>query len=319
MTTNPLVSIVVPVYNTAKYLPRCLDSTIRQTYKNLEIILVDDGSTDNSPNIIKTYAKKDQRIKVTRQKNQGLSSARNTGIAHATGKYITFVDSDDEISPTMAEKLLTALQKTHSDISVCSFREVYPSGKITHFSNNRPATTYTTEQALKAMLLEHGFMMSATMKLFPTKYFQKIQFPVGKLHEDIDTTYKLIMQATRVAFIPDELYTYHHHDDSIIATKSFDPRKLDIIALTDQMCDNIESKYPNLANVTRERRIRARFSVLRQIPLSHPEIKQILSYLKAHQTFITKNPSSTTTDKIALRLALFSPRLFQLAYKLKRP
>ena len=156
------------------------------------------------------------------------------------------------------------------------------------------------------------------MKLFPKTYFKDTKFPIGKLHEDIGTTYKLIMQATKISFIPDELYIYHHHNSSIISTKNFDPRKLDIITLTDQMCSDIDQEYPELKNVTNERRIRARFSILRQIPLHHPEAKNILKYLKTHKAYIAKNPEATTTDKLALKLALINPKLFQLAYKIKK-
>ncbi len=318
MKNNPLVSIIVPIFNAAKYLPACLDSVTNQTYQNLEIILVDDGSTDNSYQIAKSYAKKDPRIKLVHQKNQGLSGARNTGVVKATGTYLTFIDSDDEVKLNFIEKLLTTLQKTNADISVCSFKEFYTNGKITHFSQSYPAKTYNTKNALRAMLKEEGFMLSATMKLFPKTYFKDIKFPIGKLHEDVGTTYKLIMQAAKVSFIPDELYIYHHHDDSIISTKNFDSRKLGIITLTDQMCSNIDQKYPDLTNITNERRIRARFSILRQIPLSHPETKNILQYLKDHKSYITKNPAATTTDKLAIKLALVSPKLFQLAYKIKK-
>ena len=152
---NPLISIIIPVYNTAKYLPRCLDSVLKQTYQNLEIIVVDDGSTDNSPKIIKEYATKDNRIKVIHQKNAGLSAARNTGITKATGKYISFVDSDDEISHNMIKKLFDVLQRNNTDISVCSFKEVYPDNKVTHFGQNYSPQTYNTAEALKAMLQEH--------------------------------------------------------------------------------------------------------------------------------------------------------------------
>ena len=317
MKNNPLISVIVPIYNTSKYLPRCLNSIINQTYKNLEIICINDGSTDSSLSILQNYAQKDSRIKITTQKNAGLSAARNTGITKSTGKYITFVDSDDEISHNMLEKLLVSLQKNDTDISVCSFKEIYPDGEITHFNKVSSAQTYTTEQALKAMLQEQGFMLSATMKLFPTTYFKNIQFPIGKLHEDIGTTYKLIMRAHRVTFVPEELYFYHHHGESI-TSKKFDERKLDIIVLTDQMCKDIDAKYPTLKNITNERRMRARFSVLRQIPTNNPETKIILQYLRTHKSYITKNPEATKTDKFALALVLFSPKLFQLAYKIKK-
>lgn len=317
MKNNLLISVIIPVYNSARYLPKCLDSIINQTYQNLEIICINDGSTDNSVKILQNYTKKDPRIKILNQKNAGLSTARNSGIKAATGKYITFVDSDDQIKPTMLKDMISTLQDSHADIAVCSFKEIYPNGKITHFNKNHPKKAYNTASALKAMLKEEGFMVSATMKLFPTKYFKNVKFPVGKLHEDVGTTYKLIMQAPKIVFLPNEYYIYNHHNNSIIKSK-FDARKLDLITLTDQMCDDIDQKYPALKNVTNERRMRARFSILRQIPLQNLETKNLVKYLKTHRTYITQNPEATKADKIALKLALTSPKLFQLAYKVKK-
>ena len=311
---NPKVSIIVPVYNTADYLSACLDSLLAQTYENLEIIIIDDGSTDNSPAIIESYAKKDSRIKTIRQKNQGLSGARNAGLKEATGEYVTFVDSDDMIEPSMLQDMIIALEDTNSDIAVCSFKEIYPNGKIVHFNKNLPKKVYDTKSALKAMLQERGFMISTTMKLFPTKYFKDIKFPVGKLHEDVGTTYKLIQKARNIIFLPQECYLYCHYGDSIIS--KFNDHKLDLINLTDKMCDEIDTKFSDLKNITNERRMRARFSILRQIPLDHPETKSIIKYLRDHQNYITDNPKATKTDKIALKFALFNPKLFQIAYKL---
>lgn len=313
---NPLVSVIVPAYNTAKHLPKCLNSIIKQSYQNLEIIIIDDGSTDNSSTIIERFAKNDKRIKAIQQKNQGLSEARNNGVKKATGKYITFVDSDDQIAKTMIEKMVQAIIKTKANIAVCSFKEIYPNGKTAHFNRQKnPQKIYDTKNALKAMLQEQGFMVSSTMKLFPIDYFKDIKFPKGMLHEDVNTTYKLIMKAERIIFIPDELYYYVHHDNSII-TQEFDERKLILIKFTDQMCDDIEKKFPTLKDITNERRIRARFSILRQIPLRHHKTKQIINYLKTHQNYIINNPNATAIDRAALKLILISPKLFQLSYKL---
>ena len=314
---SPKVSIIIPVYNSAKYLKTCLDSVLSQTYQNLEIILIDDGSTDNSNKLVDDFAKSNPHIKSLHQKNAGLSAARNAGIKNATGNYIMFVDSDDYIEPDMIKDMLAALEKTDSDIAVCSFKETYPNGKISHFnSRNHPQKVYDQESALHAMLKEEGFMVSATMKLFPKNYFKDITFPIGKVHEDVATTYKLIMKAEKIVFLPGEYYVYQHLGDSIIS--NFDNRKFDLIALTDQMCDDIDKKFPNLKNVTNERRIRARLSLLRQIPLNHPCKSELIKYLKAHKTYITKNPEATTSDKIAFYLALTNPRLLQLAYKIKK-
>lgn len=316
MTNTPLITIIVPVYNAKKYLRDCIESILSQTYHNLEIILIDDGSTDGSEKFVDDYAKSDKRIKVVHQKNMGLSDARNTGLKHATSKYITFVDSDDRIEPNMIENLFNALIDSQADIAICSFKEIYPNSKTKGFSHNYPKQVFTTEQALANMLQENGFMVSATMKLFPTNYFKGIKFPVDKLHEDVGTTYKLIMEAKKIVFIPNEYYVYVHHNNSII-NQTFDERKFDLIKLTDQMCDDIDQQYPDLKDITNERRMRARFSILRQIPLNHPKTKEIVDYLKTHQEFITDNKKASKTDKLALKLALISSRLFQTAYKLK--
>lgn len=316
MNSKTKVSVIIPVYNTAKYLPKCLDSVINQTYQNLEIITVNDGSTDNSKAILENYTQKDPRLKIITQKNQGLSAARNAGLKIASGNFVTFVDSDDFIKSKMIEKMLGALEKSDADVAVCSFKEIFPNKTIKNFNNHRYSQkVFSTESALKAMLKEEGFMVSATMKLFPRLFFDHIKFPVGELHEDVGTTYKLVQKAQKIVFLPDEFYLYTHHQNSII-NQTFDDRKFDLIELTDKMCDDLNQCFPNLKNTTNERRMRARFSILRQIPKNHPRTKELTSYLKEHQVFITKNPEAGEIDKIALKLALINPNLLKLAYKL---
>lgn len=312
--TDPLISVIVPAYNAVKYLHPCLNSVIHQTYSNLEIIIINDGSTDQTATIIENFQKKDPRIKIISQKNSGLSAARNAGLQKATGDYLTFVDADDTIEPTMLEQLLLALKKYHADISVCSFQETFPNGKTKYFTKQTAIRIYNTNSALQAMLQENGFNVTATMKLFAKSTFNGITFPVGKLHEDVGTTYRAFLKAKTIVFLPKPLYVYHHHTNSII--DYFSDQKFDLITLTDQMCDHIDQSFPDLQNFTNERRMRARFSLLRQIPINHPETKNLLQYLKKHQPFITKNPAASSKDRIALKLALTNLSLFQTIYKL---
>lgn len=309
MKSNPLVSVIVPVYNVEKYLRQCLDSILGQTYKNLEVIIVDDGSTDSSADIIKEYKKKDNRIVTISQKNQGLSAARNVGIKKANGDYIMFVDSDDWIAPDIVEYL----RPGRADVSICSHYES-SEGKNVSFNKSFKRKSMNPKMALTAMLKEHGFMVSAWGKLYKKDLFEDVFFPVGKLHEDLGTTYKLILASKKVVFLPEPKYYYRQRKDSII--HEFDDRKFDIIELTDEMCDKIVTVFPELKNVTNERRMRARFSLLRQIPNDHPRKKELIRFLRKNKKFITKNPEASSADKVALLLARTSTPLFRLAYKL---
>lgn len=309
MKSNPLVSVIVPVYNVEKYLEQCLNSILGQTYKNLEIIVVDDGSTDSSSKIINEYKKKDSRIVVISQKNQGLSAARNTGIKKAQGDYIMFVDSDDWIAPDIVEYL----RPGRADVSICSHYESSEGNNIS-FNKSFKRKSMNPKMALTAMLKENGFMVSAWGKLYKKDLFEDVLFPVNKLHEDLGTTYKLIMASKKIVFLPEPKYYYRQREDSII--HEFDERKFDIIELTDEMCDKIIAIFPELKNVTNERRMRARFSLLRQIPKNHPKKRELVEFLRKNRKFITKNPEASSADKVALLLATTSTPLFKFAYKL---
>lgn len=332
---SPLISVIIPVYNVEQSLARCFDSVLAQTYQNLEILVIDDGSTDNSGEICDLYAQQHSQFKVVHQSNQGLSGARNTGIDLALGKYLTFVDSDDAIKPQMIMDLYHQSQACGCEISICGFSEVF-TDKNGQIVKERPFKTFQdgsnrvfdVVSGLQAMLLEHGFTVSAWGKLFLRELFAPgspedlpIRFPVGALYEDVGTTYKLMLRSHKIGFLSSPKYQYYQNHTSI-TKQAFTKSKLSLITLTDQMCDDLDSLYPQLLFITKERRMRARFSILRQIlSISHFDAstrqteQEIIHYLKAHRQDILDNPYATKRDRIALRTLLVSKGLFKLSWK----
>lgn len=228
---NPLISIIIPIYNVEKYLEPCINSVINQTYTNLEIILVNDGSTDHSSYIINKYIKKDSRIKVINKNNGGLSDARNAGIDIATGEYIGFIDSDDLITNNYFETLYGLLNNYGADISICNFTPFNDNKK--NF-NNSPLDVqlieYTNIQALEQYFDEYYIqMVVAWGKLYKKDFFKNIRFPIGKMREDEFTTYKLLYKANKIVFTTECLYYYLQREDSIMGPSFSLKRELNFL------------------------------------------------------------------------------------------
>ncbi|OFV71346.1 glycosyltransferase family 2 protein [Acetobacterium wieringae] len=224
-----LISVIVPVYKVEKYLERCVDSILKQTYINIEVILVDDGSPDLSGDICDQYKMKDSRIKVIHKENGGLSDARNVGIEMASGKYLTFIDSDDWIDIHYIYKLYTLLKSTNSEIAVCDFLRT--SNEKNQFDNTDiEIREFSNIEALEQLNGELNVqMVIACAKLYNSALFQKIRFPIGKLHEDEFTTYRLIYNSPKTVLTTERLYYYWQRDDSITGTKFNLRSKLDAI------------------------------------------------------------------------------------------
>lgn len=220
---DKLVSVIVPVYNVEKYLKKCVNSIINQTYRNLEIILVDDGSPDRSPFLCDEFAKKDSRIKVVHKENGGLSDARNAGIEVSTGDYLMFVDSDDYIAAQMCEKLLTAIEKANADLSICNF--LYTSENPSEVDNQRnmhmsiPNEILTGRDIVENKLREgqRWYWVVAWNKLYSRKLFAHVRFAKGKLYEDEFIFHKILLQCERVACVAEPLYFYVQRDGSIMS------------------------------------------------------------------------------------------------------
>lgn len=220
----PLISIIVPVYNVKDYLEKCLSSICLQTYKNLEIIVVDDGSTDGSEKICDSFAQKDTRIKVVHQINGGQSNARNKGLSIAAGEYIGFVDSDDWIAPDMYEFLYLLLKNNQADIAVCAHivemeaetNVRYSTGKLTVFSGN---------EALRALIDDKRVRNYVWDKLYKRQLFEGILFPKNQIYEDMVVTPRIIHKAHRVVMQDYPKYHYLKREGSTTLAKQYEPQK----------------------------------------------------------------------------------------------
>lgn len=226
--TTPLISVIVPVYRVEKYLERCVKSILSQTYKNLEVILVDDGSPDQCPAICDACAEKDARVKVIHQENKGLSGARNAGIDAASGEYLAFVDSDDYVSPHFIEELYQLLQDTGCAIGQCRFSYVKGDGLVEE--GDSAFCIYRGESLMEQL---YGPEEKATCfvvawnKLYRAELFKEtgIRYPEGRIHEDEATTYRLFHEAKKLAFLDRALYGYYTENGGSI-TSVFSAKRL---------------------------------------------------------------------------------------------
>ena len=239
------VSVVVPVYNVAEYLEKCVDSLMAQTYKNIEIILVDDGATDHSGRICDEYRSKDERIKVIHKENGGLSSARNEGIEAATGEYIAFVDSDDFVAENYIEKLLAACVENGCKVSACAYYEYYSQDDM-RFVGGEGSAVKSREDAVKDIFtMKNEICVVAWNKLYAKELFadNKIRYPEGKIHEDVFTTYKFCAAADKVAYINEPLYFYVQRAGSIMG-QTFSKKRLQLIDAVESIAPFVKENSP---------------------------------------------------------------------------
>lgn len=249
---DELISVIIPVYKVEKYLHKCVDSVINQTYSTLEIILVDDGSPDKCGEICEEYAAKDKRVKVIHQENTGLSGARNTGLKNARGAYITFLDSDDYFASNFIEKLHGLLKANNADISICADEFVLEqkNGQIKVLK--RPYKEFngikvmTAKEALSITLRQDIFDAKACAKLYKIELFQDIKYPLGYAYEDEGTTYKLFINSKILVYTGEPLYFYLQRNGSILHSNSSSKRYWDGILMVEKQYNDVISIFPTL-------------------------------------------------------------------------
>jgi len=225
-----LISIIVPIYNVEKHLSKCVDSILNQTYKNLEIILVDDGSPDDCGAICDEYAKMDERVRVIHKKNGGLSDARNAGIEVARGEYIGFVDSDDYINRRMYESMYNQVKKDGSDMAICNLLSVDENGDLIGENNaDMPVIdgVFTKEQIFAQLCIpKYWYYVTAWNKLYKKELLSEIRFPVGKLHEDEFVAHHIIGKCKKISCISKPFYFYVCRSGSIM-NSNYNIKRLD--------------------------------------------------------------------------------------------
>lgn len=222
--TGKLISVIVPVYKVEKYLEKCVDSIISQTYDNLEIILVNDGSPDKCPHICDRYKETDGRIKVIHKENGGLSSARNAGLAMCSGEYIAFIDSDDCIAEDYIEKLYSAMETENADIAICDF--LY-TGLLAQYNKKYNSLRFPRFIANGREMLHRYYeyengtaLVVAWGKLYRRELFRTLRYPVGRIHEDEFVFAELMLNCKKAVWIEDKLYFYLQRENSIMSGKN---------------------------------------------------------------------------------------------------
>ena len=254
----PLVTIIVPVYNVEPYLRQCLDSIVAQTYTNLEILLIDDGSTDGSAAVVDEYAQRDSRIHTVHQPNAGLSAARNTGLRLTTGQLVTMVDSDDCIAPQFVEILQQTLARHDADIAVAAWTR-FDDTPPTFKPDATPHDVYTSEQAINAVFYQQRLTNSACSRLFKTSLFANVRFPDGMLYEDLAVAYPLLKNARRIVYHHAVAYYYRRRASSILG--QFTPERVHVLDILEHLESQVAGEAPQYLPAVRSRRLSACFNI----------------------------------------------------------
>lgn len=318
---KPLVSIIVPVYNVEYYLKQCLDSVINQTYKDIEIILIDDGSTDNSGKICEEYAKKDARIKFFRQKNKGLSAVKNRGIETASGDYIMFIDSDDYADVQLCEKLLDALTEQDSDMAVCHYSYIGDDGELlstSDFGGYRPfPDSVLTGNDYIESICRYGSMICVVSwnKIYKKSVFKNLRFAEGKLSEDELIIHHIADACSRIAIISGQYYYYRIRKGSITNTEHLVKRLDNTYALLDRLNFIKERNYGAEFILELEKEIINDFiRSIRMLDKNNKEhkteVKHFSKTLKPIVKHLLANGNLTKSEKTIFRIFRVNPLIF---------
>lgn len=290
---NELISVIVPVYNVEKYLRKAVQSIQNQTYKNLEIMLINDGSTDSSGDICDELAELDSRIVVIHKENGGVSTARNEAQKVAKGNYVIYVDSDDYIHEEMIQSLYEQLIAENADVSSCSVMNVYQNSQTPQCSDENLYFVYNQEEFLREYLIGQRVQGTLGNKLIRKEITDKLEFPVGKIYEDAYYHLQLVQVAKKYVVHTKPYYYYYHRNQSL-TTNPYHERDLVYLDVYQKFYDLVQQQYPRIINEAFFRLSYAYFYIFDKMLLVSDfekidQFKMVRDYLKKNAIQIAKN------------------------------
>lgn len=309
-----LVSVIVPVYNVKNYIEKCINSIINQTYRNLEIILVDDGSKDGSGVICDIYSKKDSRIKVVHKKNKGLSSARNVGLKNSHGNFCLFVDGDDYISPTMVKTMVKKIG--NSDLIICNYKKVEKNGKEWYQQDQKIINDKNISYKQFWKLFYDGgnsVVLTVTWnKLYRRNIFRNLEFPIGKIHEDEFIIENIVERCKEIKLIHDTLYYYVQRVDSIMnSPKKNSNSEYDLIDAWLYRYD----EYNKYKKINHEYCLKLLMMIIKQLIINCFSVKEKEKFYKYRKKIISICLKERNWKLIVKSFFLFMPNTMRLIYE----
>ena len=323
MQQKPLISVIVPVYNVEAYLPRCIESILAQTYENLEILLVNDGSKDSSGTICDEYARKDPRIRVFHKENGGQSTARNLALDAMTGEYVTFVDSDDWIEPDAYGPMMELIQK--EQVKLVSAGRFDVSARTDEKKLGlcpRKREVLTAEEMLGRLFTWDGCDSSPCDKLFHCSLFENIRFPSRSNCEDVAIVYKLVEAAGKAALLDKPIYNYYHRPGSTSYT-TLSERTFYFEEYTETILPYVQQKFPSIYHQARYFRVRSLVHSVLSVDLAEPENRKAFASrgnqsrkaLRKQLRFVLTYPGFGKKEKLINVLLAFN--LYRFLRKLR--
>lgn len=313
-----MITVIVPVYNVERYLGPCIDSILAQTYENLEILLIDDGSTDGSGAVCDEYQEKDSRIRAIHKENTGQADTRNLGIDLAAGTYLACVDSDDLIAGEYIERLYQMAASVGAGMSVCGFRPFADTGKavvrpelLRQKGDSRPEAVrvMTACEALESLFYKKEITASPCYRLFHRDVFAGLRFEKGRIFEDIGLMYLAVEAAGKIAYTGQVLYYYRQRKGSTMHHVRFSGKRMDRIWFSEKILEFAEKKHPRLLPAARARYFVSCYLVLAELPRGkgYRDIYRMLrTNLKKYGRLVVRDPKAPAKTRLTAALACFS-------------